>query len=288
MSNSITKKVYSLFVVALLLASSVAAQKDENLKAADIIAKHLDSIGTKEKRDEVKTRMVMGTSTFESKLPDRKTTGKAVVVSDAKNLMFVTSFASREYPFEKIGYFAGNVSLPYISAGTRSPLGAFVADHKTVLAEGLFTGTISNTWNPANPEFGKGKFDTAGTKKIDGRKAYVLNYYSNVSSGTEYLVRLYFDAQTFQHLRTEYRHTIAAKSAVFGQSSAQLQGVEIAMIEDFGDYKNENGLTLPHTYKIKYSTASNSGTFEYNWGVTISQYVFNQKLADDFFGFDEK
>jgi outer membrane lipoprotein-sorting protein len=143
-------------------------------------------------------------------------------------------------------------------------------------------------WNPANQQFGKGKFDSAGTKKIDGRKAYALNYYPNVGSTTEYSMRLYFDTQTFQHLRTEYRHTIAGKTATFGQSSAQLQGVEIVLIEDFGDYKNENGLTLPHTYKIKYSTSSNSGTYEYNWGVTISQYVFNQKLADDFFSFDDK
>jgi outer membrane lipoprotein-sorting protein len=287
MSNSISKNIIKLFAVALLLTSSVAAQKADNLKPADIISKHLDSIGTKEKRDEVKTRIIKGMSEFESKLPSRKTTGKAVVVSDAKNLMFVTSFASREYPFEKIGYFADGVSLPYISAGTRSPLGAFVNDHKTMLSEGLFTGTMSSTWNPTNPKFGRGKFDSAGTKKIDGRKTYALNYYSDVSSGTEYLVRLYFDTETFQHLRTEYRHTIAAKTGVMGQQS-DMSGVELLLIENFGDYKTVDGLTLPHTYKMKYSTTSNSGTYEYNWGITVSEYIFNQKLADDFFSFDDK
>jgi hypothetical protein len=287
MSKSISKKIYSLFAIALLFVSSVAAQKSDDLKVEDIISKHLDSIGTKEKRNEVKTQMAMGMSEFESKLPSRKATGKAVIVSDAKNLMFITSLASREYPFEKIGFFAGNVSLPYITAGTRSPLGAFVNDHKTMLTEGLFTGTISSMWNPANPQFGKGKFDSAGTKKIDGRKAYALNYYPNVSSTTEYSMRLYFDTETFQHLRSEYRHTIAAKTAKFGVLGEQ-SGVEILLIESFGDFKNVDGLTLPHTYKIKYSTASNSGTYEYNWGVTISQYIFNQKLADDFFSFEDK
>jgi hypothetical protein len=98
---------------------------------------------------------------------------------------------------------------------------------------------------------------------------------------------LYFDAQTFHHLRTEYRHAIAAKTATFGVLGEQT-GVEIALIESFGDFKNENGLTLPHTYKIKYSTASNSGTYEYNWGITIAQYVANQKLAADFFSFNDK
>jgi hypothetical protein len=231
--------------------------------------------------------MAMGTSNFESKLPDRKTTVKAVVVSDAENLFFVMSLASREYPFEKIGFFAKNVSLPYVTAGTRSPLGAFVNDHKTMLSEGLFTGSISSTWNLQNPQFGKGKFDLAGTKKIDGRKAYALNYYTNAASSTEFGVKLYFDTETFQHLRTEYRHTIAPKTAAFGVLGEQT-GVEISLIEIFGDYKNENGLTLPHAYKLKYTTASNSGTYEYNWGMVVSQYVFNQKLAADFFSFEGK
>jgi hypothetical protein len=287
MTKLISEKLNKLLAFALLFALSVVAAKADDLKIEDIISKHLDSIGTKEKRDEVKTQMAMGMSEFESKFPTRKTNGKAIIVSDAKNLFFVTSFASREYPFEKIGFFADSVSLPYISAGTRSPLGAFINDHKTMLSEGLFTGTISSTWSLLNPQSGRGKLDSAGTKKIDGRKAYVLNYYPKVSSSTEFSVRLYFDAQTFHHLRSEYRHTIAAKTATFGVLGEQT-GVEITLIEDFGDFKNENGLTLPHTYKIKYSTMSNSGTYEYNWGVTISQYIANQKLAADFFSFDEK
>jgi hypothetical protein len=287
MTKPISKRLIKLFAIVLLFASSVITVKADDLKLEDIVSKHLDSIGTKEKRDEVKTRMAMGMSDFESKLPSRKTTGKAIIVSDTKNLFFVTSFASREYPFEKIGYFADSVSLPYVSAGTRSPLGAFVNDHKTMLTEGLFTGAISSTWSLLNLQSGRGKLGSAGTKKIDGRKAYVLNYYPKVSSSTEFSVRLYFDAQTFHHLRSEYRHTIAPKTATFGVLGVQT-GVELALIESFGDFKNENGLTLPYTYKINYSTASNSGTYEYNWGITISQYITNQKLAADFFSFEDK
>lgn len=275
-----------MFAAILLCVSSLSAVKADDLKVDEIIARHLDSIGTKEKRDEIKNRMAVGTSEFESKLPTRKTAGKAVVVSDAKNLFFVTSLASREYPFEKIGFFAENVNLPYITAGTRSPLGAFINDHKTMLSEGLFTGSISSAWNLLNPQSAKGKFDSAGTKKLDGRKTYALNYYPGANS-IEYTVKMYFDAETFQHLRTEYRHTIAAKTATFGRLGEQT-GVEITLIENFGGYKNENGLTLPHAYQIKYTTASNSGTYEYVWGFKISQYLFNQKLAPDFFSFDEK
>jgi len=287
MSRSISKKIYTLFAIVLLFSSNLAAQKTDDFKVEDIISKHLDSIGTKERREEIKNRMAIGTSEFESKLPTRKTAGKAVIVSDAKNLMFITSFASREYPFEKIGFFAGKVNLPFISAGNRSPLGTFINDHKTMLSEGLFTGSISSTWNLLNTQSTKGKFDSAGTKKIDGRKTYVLNYYPGVNS-SEYTIKLYFDAQTFQQVRTEYRHLIAAKTSTFGKLGDQTGGFELSLIENFGDYKNENGLILPHTYQLKYMTTSNQGTYEFNWGVKISQYLFNQNLAPDFFSFDDK
>lgn len=285
MLRPIPKKTIKLSAVVLLYALSIAAIRAQDLKPEEILARHMDSIGAKEKRDAVKNRMVLGTSEFASKLPSRKTAGKGIIVSEPNNLFFVTSFASQEYPFEKIGYFGNKISLPFITAGTRSPLGAFINDHNKILSEGLFTGSISSTWNLLDPQK-KGKFTSGGTKKIDGRKTYLLNYYSGDSS-TEFTVKMYFDAETFQHVRTEYRHTIAGKQATFGVLG-ETSGVEIAMTEEFADFKDENGLTLPHLYKIKYLTSSSSGTYEYNWGLNILQYLFNQKLAPDFFTFDIK
>jgi len=284
-------KFYSKFLagVPLLFALCFFANTEieaQDLKAEEVIAKHLDSIGTKEKRDAVKNRIAVGTSQFESKLPSRKTAGKAVIVSDAKNLFFVSSFSSREYPFEKIGLFDGKISLPFVTAGTRSPLGAFVADHNKILSEGLFIGAVSSMWSLSNTSLEREKFGSAGTKKINNRKTYALSYYPGGGS-TEFTVKLYYDAETFQHVRTEYRHTITGKEATFGVLGQQ-PGVKISLTETFGDFKNADGLTLPHSYQIQYQTDSNSGTYEYNWGITISKYLYNQNLAADFFTFDEK
>ncbi|HXH70086.1 MAG TPA: hypothetical protein VNI60_07140 [Pyrinomonadaceae bacterium] len=287
MQKSSSKKFSGLFAVVLSLAVSAGAVKAQDLKVEDIVSKHLDSIGTKEKREQIKNQMAIGTSEFESKLPTRKTTGKAAIVSEAGNLLFIASLASKEYPFEKIGFFTDKISLPFVTAGTRSPLGAYINDHSRILSEGLFTGGISSKWSLLNPPLKKGKLNSAGMKKVDGRKTYVLNYYLNGSSN-EFTINLFFDAQTFQHVRTEYRHVISPREIIFGSSNAHRSGVEIAMTEEFGDFKDENGLTLPRSYKIKYLTASDKGTYEYKWGVTISQYLFNQKLAPNFFSFDEK
>ena len=276
----------TLFALALLFLSFSVTVKAQKLTAEEIIAKHQDSIGTKEKREAVKNRLAVGTSQFESKLPSRKTAGKAIIISEANNLFFVASFASKEYPFEKIGFFADKISLPFISAGTRSPLGAFIADHNKILSEGLLTGSISSTWNLLNSQIKKGKFDSAGTNKLDGRKVYALNYFPSGSS-SEFTVKMFFDAENFQHVRTEYRRTVTPKEATFMVLGEQT-GVKIELIENFGNFKNAGGLTLPHSYKLLYLTDSNSGTYEYNWGITISQYLFNQKLDANFFTFEDQ
>jgi hypothetical protein len=287
MSFSNSKKILKTFLVVLLLNLSVFYIKAQDLKAEEIISRHLDSIGTKEKRDEIKNRLAAGTSEFESKLPNRKTGGKAIFVSDANNLFFVSSFNSKEYPFEKIGFFNGKANLPFVTSGARSPLGAFIADHNKILSDGLLTGSISGTWTLLNSQERKGTFDTAGTKKIGGRETYALNYFPKGISSSEFTVKLFFDSQNFRHVRTEYRRTLAPKDQPFGTLGVQ-SGVKLSLIEDFGDFKNAGSLTLPHTYKIHYTTDSNSGTYEYIWGFKVSQYLFNQKLDPNFFTFDEK
>ncbi len=272
-----------LLFAVLLSALAINTVNSQDLKAEEIVAKHLDSLGTKQKRDEVKTRIASGTSSIESKLPSISTSGKAIVVSDASNLFYLSSFSSKEYPFEKIGIFSEKISLPFVIAGARSPLGAFIADHSKLLSDGLFTGTMSTMWGLQSP---KGKLEMVGKKKVDGQEMYVLNYFPK-GGGESFSIRLFFDASNFQHLRTEYRDTLSAqhkKAGVLGDQT----GVIISMTEIFGDYKDEAGLTLPHSYRIKYMTDSNAGTYEWTWGITVSQYFFNQKLDPGFFTFEPK
>jgi hypothetical protein len=283
----ISKKNIKAFLVIVLLHLSAFSVKAQDLKAEEVISKHLDSIGAKEKRDEIKNRMVVGISEFESKLPRRKTAGKAILVSEASNLFFASSFNSQEYPFEKIGFFKGKTNLPFVTAGTRSPLGAFLADHNKILSDGLLTGSISQTWTLLNLQDQRGTLKSAGTKKIDGQETYVLSYFPKAGGSLDFTVKLFFDKQNFHHIRTEYRRTVAPKEETFGRLGTQT-GVKISLIENFSDFKSENNLTLPYSYKIQYVTESNSGTYEYNWSFKISQYLLNQNLDSNFFTFDAK
>ena len=268
------------FVVSFLLLCSTETYS-QKLKAEEIISKNMDSIANKQTREKLKNYFAVGFTEFASKLPEKKAAGKIVLVSDVNNFYFLSSFNSKEYPFEKIGYFSEKVNLPFVIAGARSPLGTFILEHQNILSDGLIGGAMTMRWT-----LNKGKFVSAGTKKIDNQKAYVIEYYSDITS-QEVSVKLFFDAETFRHVRTEYRHTIAEKQARFG-ALGQVSGLKQAVIEDFGDFKTVEGITLPHSYKIQYSTDSSDGLYEYNWAINITKYYFNQNLDANFYTFDVK
>jgi hypothetical protein len=259
----------------------------QEMTAEKLIEQHLNSIAAKDKREAIKNRMAVGTSLFQSKLPLKQAGGKAVVASDNDNLMFITSFNSQEYPFEKIGYFNKNINLPFVTAGSRSPLGAFIADHERVLSDGLFTGAISGVWPLMDPGSVRDRVKYGGMKKVGDRKAYVLEYFPKNTGSSEFSLRLYFDAENFRHLRSEYRDQINPKQDTFGTLGRQA-GVTIKLTEDFTDFRTVDGVTLPYSYSANYLTDSNSGVFEYTWTIKIQQYLLNQNLAPGFFSFDQK
>src|SRR5687767_11785065 len=127
----------------LLFTASVSSQ---DLTYQQIVEKHLDAFGSKEARAALKNLTIVGFSEFESVNPSVKGGGRAVVVSEPDNLLFAMSFNSRDYPFEKIGYFTDKVSIPLVNSGRRSLLGAFLTEHNNILTDGLFGGTMSARW----------------------------------------------------------------------------------------------------------------------------------------------
>lgn len=273
----------------IILALGVSIIKADELKADEIVAKHLDSIGSKEKRDAVKNRLAAAKSEFVSKIPYGRLFGKALIVSEAPNLFFVSSFNSQNYPFEKIGFFDKKVSIPFVTAGNRSPLGGFLLDNNKIVSERLFTGSISAAWSLLDPANLKGKINAAGKKKLDGRETYVLEYIPKGVGSSDFSIKLFFDAETFRHVRSEYLYKIPARDVKSGILGTGLDnGRRQLLIETFGDYKEANGLILPHSYKIYLLLDASNGTNEYEWNLTIAQYLFNQKLDAGFFSFEEK
>jgi hypothetical protein len=276
-----TKYSLSLFAVVFLTAVSVSAQ---SISADEIVSRHLNSIGTEQVRKSVKNFLVTGTSAFEAKSPIVHGAGKVIIVSDPSDLYFLMSLNSREYPFEKIGIFGDKVSIPFVTAGRRSVLGIFLNEHSRVLSDSLFCGSMSFRWISKIAEL---KLKASGKKNINGRAAYVIDVISRGSGSDDFTMKLFFDAETFHHIRSEYHRELQAGVPTFGRQN-QYSNDTIDLKEEFSDFRESNGLTLP--YKEKISLVSNSGGpgFEVSWTVSVNNYNLNQNLAADFFTFDDK
>ncbi len=282
------KVIYLGLCLLLFLAVNTTARE---LKVEEIISKHLASIGEAKKIKEVKNMMLLGSSEFESKLPQRKSVGKLAIVSNDSNLLFISSFLSDSYPFEKIGHFGGKINLPFAIAGTRSPLGDFLFENPSVLENGLFSGSMSLKWLLLDKDFKKGKVRLAGTKKIDGIQTYMVDFFPRNAS-TDFKIRLYFDADKFLHIRSEYKEEFDGKAPEFPGSAprssgtmGQVNGFSIQLTETFSDFKTFEGITLPSVSKIHYSGTSVKGVWEYDWAFKVSDVRFNQELKEDFFKF---
>ena len=281
-----TRAYCSIFVLATVLISghAISAQK---MTVEELLSKHRESIGASDKLGAVKERMAVGLSEFESKLPLKKTNGKAVIASRGDDYMFLVSLNSQEYPFEKIGYFSNKVNLPFVTAGARSPLGAFISEHEKMLTTGVFTGAMSGSWPLLDTDMRNAKVKITGKRKVDGREAYVLEYWPKGMDSAEFTIVMFFDTENFRHIRTEYRHTINPSQDTFGKLGRQA-GVRQSVIESFSDFKTVDGLTLPYAYNAHYTTESNSGTYEFFWRLNIQQYHLNPKLDANFFTFEAK
>jgi hypothetical protein len=270
------------FLILLLAAGVVLS---DNLEPAEIISRHLNSIAAAERRQALKTLFAVGVSEFESKNPSAKGGGKAIVVSDPENLYFLMSLNSREYPFEKIGMFGDKISLPFVTPARRSVLGSFLADNSRILTESLFSGSMSLRWINHIAGSTEVKMKAAKTKKINGRDTYPIDVFFTGANAGNSRVRLYFDSETFRHVRSEYHREVDIGSITFRQQN-QLQNAAVDLVEEYSDFRTGDGFTLPYVYKATLTSNSATQNYESSWTIRVSQYYYNQKLAPDFFTFE--
>lgn len=278
MKNHFKNFVCLLFTVITLFAIlNFQVKAGEDLKAEEIVAKHLESIGTPEKLAAIKNLISVGASQYSilrnasGSLP-----GKSIMVSEPGKLIFISSFMSTDYPSDKISFDGDNVNIGFIRPGLRSGLGNFILSHKDIFSEGLFGGSLSSSWSLMNLQSRKAKVESAGKKKVGGKEVYVLDYLPK--GGSDLSIRLFFDAQTFQHVRTEYRQTISAPLGKTPEQSSNQSETKHLMTEEFSEFSNENGLTLPHSYRIYLLFTGRNATNELELKVNFSQFMINQNL----------
>ena len=274
-------------VVSLLLliatypiaADSMALAAEDDLTAAQVIARHLDSIGSAEARASITSRVILGKALAAARIGGSgQAEGQVVLASRGKNSLVGMAFTVPNYPHERMGFDGKKLTVAELTPGTRSELGKFFMAHEMPFREGLLAGTLSTAWPLLDMTSRKASLKYEGTKKLQGQKMYVLRYETKNDSGLK--TRLYFDAETFRHVRTEYEHRIIQQMATAPGVTQQQGDSIIKLVEEFSDFKAVDGLTLPHSYKLQLSLEMLGRRILQDWTLSLSQFVANRKLDD--------
>ncbi len=265
-------------------AATPAAPADDKMKAEDVIAKHLASLGPEAARAAAQTRVVGGSSRaqFKARSTSGAIDGQVVIASTDNKVVLGMRFDAPNYPGERFGFDGKKFTVGYLTPGVRSPLGNFALTNGEIFKEGLVGGTLTSAWPLLNVAERKAKVEYGGTDKVNERPVHKLKYYPN--KGSDLKITLFFDAETFQHVRTQYDRVVGARLGSGGpESSARQQETRYKIVEDFGDYKEEAKLQLPHSYKLQLEIFKTDGGSLDRWEMTLDQFAFDQEIDDRMF-----
>lgn len=273
----------ALGFVALCFFSSfgLTSADDKKLTPEDLIARHIESIGSKEALAAVKTRAIAGSVRAQNRVGTAgEIVGKGVFLSQSPRLIYSMVFPSTQYPSERMAYDGTNSATGFLPEGKRSNLSLFLSQQTLPLNEGLLGGTLSTAWSLLRVEQLKSRFEYKGVKKVNDKQMHVLNYRQR-SGSPDLKVTLYFDVTTFRHLKSEYKFVIPARIGVGSENSSVIQESYYLLTEEFDDFRAVDGLTLPHSHKMQLSVSTTNGTLLMDWllkaDVISHKEVFDEK-----------
>jgi hypothetical protein len=266
----------TLFAVAVFSTTLTAAPLDEKMKPEDVLAKHRAAIGTAEALAAVKSRVIVGETTARLKLTNVpiELNGPVQLASEGNKVLLAMIFNSSNYSYEKAGFDGRDLTVGVLQSGRRSVLSDFFFAHEAIFKQGLVGGSLSSAWPFLNADVKSMKLSYNGTKKVNNRSMHELKY----RNAGDLQVSLFFDAETFQHVRTEYKYTVPAQMGRNPTESASQKESIYRLTEEFSDFKTENNLTLPHLYRLLLTVELPQRTQTLDFEMKLSQFAFNQSV----------
>lgn len=273
------------FLILIALGVCVVAGASEKLAPADVVAKHIASIGSTEARARVRGTRIKGAFELIIKAAGSGASeGEVIMASHGSQNMVNMAFSSDD-PATSFRFDGSKTTVTQFRPGRHTALEHFFAEHEEIVSEGLVGGVLSEAWPLFNLQEKNPKLDYSGTKKVDGRQVHAMKY--KPRKGSELSITLFFDAETFQHVRTEYEQTVysSAQTRIPGRpgllpsaSEARSPPQRLTAYESFSDFKSEGGLNLPHVYKFELQVQSNQRPILINWTFNLTEFTFNAPL----------
>jgi hypothetical protein len=278
---------------------------DDDITPEQVVAEHLKTLGSPAALAQLKTVAFVGTTSVDFvQGMYGSMSGTSMVVSDGEKLGIVLKYGDyNNYPGEYLAFDGNEVSVGHINPGQRSPLADFVYRYNGIMKEGLLGGVLSGGWPLRHLEAKEPKLKYHQTT-IDGRPLHEIEYRPKQGL-RDMKVKLYFDLETYRHVRTEYRVRIrddmSAAPGGAGTRSGRFQspdagGVDgfailsqglpdsiYVLIEKFDDFKKVGAIEFPHTYSIDYSLEGQGRTFVGKWTMNAQQWAFNRDYDNKIF-----
>jgi len=239
--------------------SSSAFLRAADVKSEDVVARHLDSIGTAQARKDLKSRVVEGSCTYRVIVGGSGAVdGKFVLATAGRKANFLFKVNTNDFRGEQFISDGSKTSeAGTYNDKTRSEFGYFVYSQDAPLRENLLGGVWSAGWPLLDLDARKGKVHYEGSKKVDGKELIALRYEPKKSTDLD--IVLYFDPQTYQHVMTIYK--MERSNSLAGGETAQAgkQPRRYEIEERFSDFKTADGLTLPTHYDLRYTLETETG-----------------------------
>ena len=293
--------------------------KDKGLTPEEVVAAHMKSIGDPELLATIKNRGISGKASVEFIQGGVGTlAGTSMVISSGRSLSIILNYGGVDYPGEYFAYDGTDVEVATISPGQRSPLGDFIFRYNGVMKEGLLGGVWSLGWPLLDIEKRDPSLKYISTK-VDGRELHEIDY-TPKGGMNNIKVKLFFEPETFRHVRTEYMLKVQGEQALQagqtvtrgvpnsakiagGQGSGPISrdaGVQdqlaysyYRLVEKFDNFrevkfKDSKGgetrsLIMPHSCALEYSVEGQGSSFLGRWNLNADQWMQNGKLDPSIF-----
>jgi hypothetical protein len=280
------KTFFSLAVLTFAIFCSVQAKADTKLTPAEVIAKHLESIGSAEARARVRGTQIKGNASVTVRqCGEGQVDGQVLIGSSGKMNLIDMKFDTPAYPYEQLRFDGKSLHVSQFRPGSRTCLGQFFLSHDDVFKEGLVGGTLTEAWPLLDVGERNPKLEYSGLKKVGDKQLHAIKY--TPRKGSDVKIILFFEPETFRHVRTEYNRVVyASEQRKIGGAPGQLPPASIQSAaparveayEVFSDFKEEAGLNLPHTYKFHLQIQSELHPAVIDWNFDLSSFTFNAPL----------
>lgn len=277
---------FAFALLALTAICAINANPDTKLTPAELVAKHLESIGSADARARMNGTRIKGDATVSVKLcGEGVVEGQVLIGSHGSKSLIDMTFDTPAYPYEYMRFDGKDFAVSNFRPGARTCLAQFFVGHDVIFKEGLAGGALSESWALRNLSERNPKLEYAGLKKVGDKQLHALKY--NPRKGSDLKIVLYFEPETFRHVRTDYNRVIYASeqrriTGGAGQlpsvQSQQASAARIEAHEEFSDFKEEAGLSLPHTYKFQLSVQSELRPALIDWTLNLKEFKFDAPL----------